>query len=99
MNTQADMDTHTDTHAYACMQAHSTKTHRQKTTTYVCLYTMYTCTCMQTVTPTDMCAGTQYTDMHTCVHAYTHTCTHACMRVHTHTHTCLLYTSDAADES
>ena len=32
---------------------------------------------------------------HTRTHAHTHTYTHT----HTHTHTCLLYTSDAADES
>ena len=38
------------------------------------------------------------THAHTRTHALTHARTHAHTHTHTHTHTCLLYTSDAADE-
>ena len=49
------------------------------------------------LTHTHTCTHT-HTDTHTHIHTHTDTHTHTHTHTHVHTHTCLLYTSDAADD-
>ena len=70
---------------HACR--HTVLRHTDKKKKNVCLYTLYTCTCMQTDRQTDTCMQAHNTKActHTCMH--THIPAHMHVRAHTHTHT------------